>query len=75
MFRINIKKRVLYSKTYQSAKSETKGEDYRLEETLNDKLIFVSNRCCSICMLLSHLGFLPTKFLNSIAIFSAFSVF
>lgn len=33
MFRNNTKKKVLYSKTYQSAESETKGEGYRLEET------------------------------------------
>lgn len=39
MLRTNIKKKVLYSKTYQSAKSETKGEGYRLEATLNSKLI------------------------------------
>lgn len=57
MFRTNIKKKVLHSKTYQSAKSETKGESYRLEEILHSKPIFVFNTCCSVCMWQSQVIF------------------
>lgn len=73
MFRTNIKKKVLYSKTYQSAKSVTK-EAYRLEETLNTKLIFVFEYMLLILHVTVSLSFSFNRILKFHIHYSVFSV-